>query len=81
MQRGKSSKQKKLVSENHWLAPGTALSASVPTTSRKGRVTDHRINLTLYRLDEMMDGSCQIIIDPLVQEYQAELLAGLDTVA
>ena len=44
----------------------------------QGRVTDHRINLTLYRLDEMMDGACQMIIDPLVQEYQAELLAGLD---
>ena len=45
----------------------------------QGRVTDHRINLTLYRLDEMMDGACQMIIDPLVQEYQAELLAGLET--
>ena len=45
----------------------------------QGRVTDHRINLTLYRLDEIMDGACQMIIDPLVQEYQAELLAGLDT--
>ena len=45
----------------------------------QGRVTDHRINLTLYRLDEMMDGACQMIIDPLVREYQAELLAGLDT--
>ena len=44
----------------------------------QGRVTDHRINLTLYRLDEMMDGSCQMIIDPLVQEHQAELLASLD---
>ncbi len=45
----------------------------------QGRVTDHRINLTLYRLDEMIDGACQMIVDPLVQEYQAELLAGLDT--
>ena len=44
----------------------------------QGRVTDHRINLTLYRLDEMMDGACQIIIDPLVQEYQAEQLAGIE---
>lgn len=44
----------------------------------QGRVTDHRINLTLYRLDEMMDGGCQMIIDPLVQEHQAELLASLD---
>ena len=45
----------------------------------QGRVTDHRINLTLYRLDEMMDGACQIIVDPLVQEYQAELLAGIES--
>ena len=45
----------------------------------QGRVTDHRIGLTLYRLDEMMDGSCQMIIDPLVQEYQAEVLAGIDS--
>ncbi|MEC8694420.1 MAG: peptide chain release factor 1 [Pseudomonadota bacterium] len=45
----------------------------------QGRVTDHRINLTLYRLDEIMEGACQMIVDPLVQEYQAELLAGLDT--
>ena len=45
----------------------------------QGRVTDHRIGLTLYRLDEMMDGSCQMIIDPLVLEYQAEVLAGIDS--
>ena len=45
----------------------------------QGRVTDHRINLTLYRLDEMMDGACQLIVDPLVQEYQAELLAGIES--
>ncbi|MDB4020871.1 peptide chain release factor 1 [Litorivicinus sp.] len=43
----------------------------------QGRVTDHRIALTLYRLDEMMEGQCQLIIDPLVQEHQAEQLAGL----
>ena len=42
----------------------------------QGRVTDHRINLTLYRLDEMMDGACQMIVGPLLLEYQAELLAG-----
>lgn len=44
----------------------------------QGRVTDHRINLTLYRLDEMMEGVCEIVIDPLVSEYQAELLSGLE---
>jgi peptide chain release factor 1 len=41
----------------------------------QGRVTDHRINLTLYRLDEMMEGICELVIDPLVREYQALLLA------
>ena len=57
--------------------PATDLSGFGPTTS-PSRVTDHQINLTLYRLDEMMDGGCQMIIDPLVQEHQAELLASLD---
>lgn len=41
----------------------------------QGRVTDHRINLTLYRLDEMMEGVCELVIDPLVREYQALQLA------
>ena len=41
----------------------------------QGRVTDHRINLTLYRLDEMMEGICELVIDPLVREYQALQLA------
>ncbi len=45
----------------------------------QGRVTDHRINLTLYRLDEMMEGACEMVIDPLVSEHQAELLTGLET--
>ncbi len=41
----------------------------------QGRVTDHRINLTLYRLDEIMDGQLDELIDALQQEYQAEQLA------
>lgn len=45
----------------------------------QGRVTDHRINLTLYRLDEMMQGACDMIIDPLVSEHQAELLSKLES--
>lgn len=43
----------------------------------QGRITDHRINLTLYKLDEIMEGGLLSIIDPLVQEYQADLLASL----
>jgi len=45
----------------------------------QGRVTDHRINLTLYRLDEMMEGACEMVIEPLVSEHQAELLSKLET--
>lgn len=44
----------------------------------QGRVTDHRINLTLYRLDEMMEGVCEMVLDPLVSEHQAELLTRLE---
>ena len=43
----------------------------------QGRVTDHRINLTLYKLDEFMQGELDQIIDPLINEHQAEQLANL----
>jgi peptide chain release factor 1 len=40
----------------------------------QGRVTDHRINLTLYNLDQVMDGHVHEIIDGLIQHYQAEAM-------
>ena len=40
----------------------------------QGRVTDHRINLTLYKLEEVMQGDLGSVIQPLVHEYQADLL-------
>jgi len=43
----------------------------------QGRVTDHRINLTLYKLDEVMEGALDNVIDPLIQEHQADLLQEL----
>ncbi len=43
----------------------------------QGRVTDHRINLTLYKLDEIVDGGLEQLIEPLVNEYQADQLAAL----
>ncbi|MEO1926022.1 MAG: peptide chain release factor 1, partial [Gammaproteobacteria bacterium] len=45
----------------------------------QGRVTDHRINVTLYRLDEFMQGNVDMIIDPLISEYQADLLASISS--
>ncbi len=44
----------------------------------QGRVSDHRINLTLYRIDDIMQGSLELVIDPLINEYQAEQLAALN---
>ena len=41
----------------------------------QGRVTDHRINLTLYQLQKVMDGQLDELLDALQQEYQAEQLA------
>ena len=41
-------------------------------------MTDHRINLTLYKLDELMQGNLSQVIDPLINEYQAEQLASLN---
>ena len=43
----------------------------------QGRVTDHRINLTLYKLDEILEGGLDHVIGPLVNEYQADQLAAL----
>jgi peptide chain release factor 1 len=44
----------------------------------QGRITDHRINLTLYKIDFIMDGDLSELIDALTSEHQADLLAQLD---
>ena len=41
----------------------------------QGRITDHRINLRLYKLEEVLSGDLNMIIDPLLQAHQADLLA------
>lgn len=43
----------------------------------QGRVTDHRINLTLYALADVMAGAVEAVIEPLLAEYQADQLAAL----
>lgn len=40
----------------------------------QGRLTDHRINLTLYQLAPIMNGELEQVIDPLIHEYQADQL-------
>ena len=43
----------------------------------QGRVSDHRINLTLYRLSEVLEGELDMLTQPIMQEHQADLLAAL----
>lgn len=42
----------------------------------QGRITDHRINLTLYKLDRVMEGDLDELIDALISDHQAKLLSG-----
>jgi peptide chain release factor 1 len=44
----------------------------------QGRMTDHRINLTVYKLDEFMAGNLDLAIEPLINEYQADQLSALN---
>ena len=44
----------------------------------QGRVTDHRINLTLYKLDNVLEGSLDQVVEPLISEHQAAQLADLE---
>jgi peptide chain release factor 1 len=44
----------------------------------QGRITDHRIGLTVYKLDEILGGGLDLVVEPLMQEQQAEILAELE---
>lgn len=41
----------------------------------QSRITDHRINLTVYRLDEVLSGNLDLILKPVIEEFKAEQLA------
>jgi peptide chain release factor 1 len=45
----------------------------------QGRVTDHRINLTLYKLDDVLMGNLSHLIEPLTNEHQADQLSALES--
>ncbi len=45
----------------------------------QSRLTDHRINLTLYKLPEVIQGALDQVVEPLLREYQADQLATLET--
>ena len=43
----------------------------------QGRVTDHRINLTLYKLEQVIEGDLNLLVEPLTSEHQLEQMAQL----
>jgi peptide chain release factor 1 len=47
----------------------------------QGRVTEHRINLTLYKIDQIMDGDITPLVSALAAEHQAEQLAAMSEAA
>ena len=56
-------------------APATAASASAPTIIPQGRVTDHRIGLTLYRIEDIMEGDLDELISALTLADQEARMA------
>ncbi len=74
----KQKQEKEQAAERKSLVGGGDRSERIRTYNfPQGRMTDHRINLTLYKLDEIMHGSLAQVVDPLMHEYQAEQLANL----
>ncbi|MEK9771594.1 MAG: peptide chain release factor 1 [Nitrosomonadales bacterium] len=68
--------QSKIASERKSLIGSGDRSERIRTYNfPQGRITDHRINLTLYKIDFIMDGDLEEMITALSQEHQADLLA------
>ena len=44
----------------------------------EGRVTDHRIDLKIYKLNEILEGRVDLLVDPLINEHQADQLAAME---
>ena len=74
-----SEQQSKIASERKNLIGSGDRSERIRTYNfPQGRITDHRINLTLYKIDLIMDGELSELIEALNNEHQADLLAQLD---
>ncbi|OGT49727.1 MAG: peptide chain release factor 1 [Gammaproteobacteria bacterium RIFCSPHIGHO2_12_FULL_41_15] len=78
LQAKRDEQQKKEASERKSLVGSGDRSERIRTYNfPQGRVTDHRINLTLYKLNEILEGNLSSVIDPLMQEQQAQRLTEL----
>lgn len=73
-------KQKKEASERKSLIGSGDRSERIRTYNYpQSRITDHRINLTLYKLSQVLDGELDDLVEALLAEYKAEQLASLDS--
>ncbi|HLD09149.1 MAG TPA: peptide chain release factor-like protein, partial [Methylophilaceae bacterium] len=73
-----SEQQSKIASERKSLIGSGDRSERIRTYNYpQGRITDHRINLTLYKIDAITEGDMDELINALSAEYQADLLASL----
>ncbi|MFM7274242.1 MAG: peptide chain release factor-like protein, partial [Gammaproteobacteria bacterium] len=78
LDRAQQAQQQQVASERRQLVGSGDRSERIRTYNfPQGRVTDHRVNLTLYRLSEVMEGDLDCVIEPLIHEYQADQLAAL----
>jgi peptide chain release factor 1 len=74
-----SEQQSKIATERKSLIGSGDRSERIRTYNfPQGRISDHRINLTLYKIDFIMDGDLTELIDTLTAEHQADLLSQLD---
>ena len=74
-----SEQQSKIATERKSLIGSGDRSERIRTYNfPQGRISDHRINLTLYKIDFIMDGDLTELIDALTAEHQADLLSQLD---
>ena len=74
-----SEQQSKIATERKSLIGSGDRSERIRTYNfPQGRITDHRINLTLYKVDYIMDGDLTELIEALTAEHQADLLAQIE---
>lgn len=71
--------QEEAATRRKLLGSGTRSDRNRTYNFSKGRVIDHRINLRLYRLEELMSGKLEMLIQPIMQEYKTDQLAAISS--
>ena len=78
LEQAQSKQQKEQAEERRNLVGSGDRSERIRTYNYpQGRITDHRINLTIYSLDDVMEGNLDPVVEPLMHEHQTDLLAAM----